>query len=695
MTSTSDVRAKRPVTPRSRALPFRPDVQGLRALAVVLVVAHHSAFSSGGGFVGVDVFFVVSGFVISRLLLRELDSTGGIIFRSFYARRVKRLLPALCVVLLAVAGLSLLVMTPLGGLQTAAQTGIGASLFSANAVLLVVSGGYFDTAAESNPLLHLWTLAVEEQFYFVFPALLVVSWRVAGRRRARPRVVAAWTVALVALASLALCTWLTLAPSLGLAAPPRSAALAFYSSPTRAWEFALGALVALAEVRLAVRLPRHLSFVAALTGLLGIGLAVSLFDSTTAFPGVAAALPAGGTALVIAAGTRSDNVVSRFLGARPITFLGDNSYSWYLWHWPLIVFARESGLVTSPEILLLIAMLGLPLAWLTGRYIENPIRRRPQIRGLRVARLAVVCCLVPVIAFSATLVFAKNPPNAVASLIADARPHLDETQRCMGNQPGTPSTAQCTWTVPNPTGSVLLLGDSNAGQFAEPILALARKRGWNFTLATFGGCPFAPVSTIYLDDPHDVEGCNAFVKAWSDEVVRERPTAVVLASATTGYLETPGVALASTGQLTGGTTEPAVKGSMWRAAVHQLVQRWSGAGVSTVVVNTIPRFIMFDLRRCPALVAYRGASGCASQQVTSKLAAAALPGHEAERLAVAGVPRTMTLDLTKDICPRAVCSTYRDGHFSYRDGTHLSVSMADALEPQFASALDSVLGRRR
>ena len=238
----------------------RRDIQGLRALAVLTVVAFHAGLPLPGGFVGVDVFFVISGFVITGMLRREWETTGRIRFGAFYIRRFKRLTPALALVVGVTAVMSSLILSPSGPQQEAAETAIGAMLLVANWVIAGATGGYFDAPAEANPLLHTWTLAVEEQFYLVFPAVLAAGWMLAARND-RFKQVCFVVVGLIAFASFVLA-------DVGHVLANSSWLLGFYSPATRAWEFALGALLALAATRVTIR-SRNLALG---LGLLGAGM---------------------------------------------------------------------------------------------------------------------------------------------------------------------------------------------------------------------------------------------------------------------------------------------------------------------------------------------------------------------------------------------------------------------------------------
>jgi peptidoglycan/LPS O-acetylase OafA/YrhL len=309
--------------------PRRADIQGLRALAVLLVVAFHAGLPVPGGFMGVDVFFAISGFVITSMLLAELESGDGIDFPRFYIRRARRLLPALAFMLSVVLALGAL-LSPAVTQHMTALTGMAASVFAANAYLLNLGTGYFDANTALNPLLHTWTLAVEEQFYIVFPALLLLGWLL-GRRRggANRRIGSFLLVGAVSMGSLVLFLELSAGwTSLGPAAPER---FAFYSSLTRGWEFGAGALLALSTPWLARLSP----LVARCLGAAGVlAIALAAFSGRGVWiPGTAAFLPVLGTCSLIAAGS-APGLVSSALSARPVVWVGDLSYSWYLWHWP-------------------------------------------------------------------------------------------------------------------------------------------------------------------------------------------------------------------------------------------------------------------------------------------------------------------------------------------------------------------------
>jgi peptidoglycan/LPS O-acetylase OafA/YrhL len=347
----------------------RLDIQGLRAFAVLGVVAYHAGLHVPGGFTGVDVFFVISGFVITAMLRREHDERGRIDFRAFYLRRFKRLTPALAVVVVLTAIGAELMLSPLGPQQTVSETGLGAMFLVANWVIASNTGGYFDAPASGNPLLHTWSLSVEEQFYLVFPALLAVCWLAAPRRRA----------ALVGVSAV-------LAASLGTALAGLDG---FYSPLGRAWEFAAGALAALAAVQVHRR-------AASLLGLVGAALLVAslvVVDDHARFPGGWTLLPVAGAVLVLLA---RDGAVSRALASRPAAWLGDRSYSIYLWHWPFIVFATVLWPGT-PHARTAAAAAALVPAVASYRFVEQPLRTLRVLPRRRVAVLAAAFVAAPML----------------------------------------------------------------------------------------------------------------------------------------------------------------------------------------------------------------------------------------------------------------------------------------------------------
>ena len=365
------------VVPEPTAEPsaYRPDIEGLRAVAITLVVLFHIGFPMlTGGFIGVDVFFVISGYVITGLLMRERTRTGSTSLLDFYGRRVRRILPAATLVILCATAAAYLLVGSGFGRQTA-NDGRWAAAFLVN-VHFAFPGPHPFSALGT-----FWSLAVEEQFYLVFPILLVVVANVRSGPEFRTRL--SIGLAIVIVASYALCVVRT----------PSHPVWAYLLPFTRAWEFAFGALIAVALVP-STRISRHLAAVATWIGLAVIlGTAVNL-KSTAGWPGWRAVVPVAATGLVIAGGSSAGPFgATRVLGRSPFCWLGKRSYSLYLWHWPILLIAAESG-VSGGLWRLRVPLVGfaLVLSMVTYRLVENPIRRwrlpGPYSVGLGVAMTA-------------------------------------------------------------------------------------------------------------------------------------------------------------------------------------------------------------------------------------------------------------------------------------------------------------------
>ena len=403
---------------------------------MLLVVAFHAGLPVPGGFVGVDVFFVISGFVITGMIQREHSSTGRFRFGRFYLRRFKRLTPALALMVVVTMALAFWLLSPFGAQQQTAQTGAGAMLLVANFVIAKNTGGSFALPVESNPLIHTWSLSVEEQFYLIFPAILLLGWALSQRGRRLLRIVALvciaalvsfwlamavawahgylgpgafpdlfkqfclifpavlllgwvftrripwirarqipWVTTLVGTAAL-MSLWLAMIGTNALGPSPAKYLVGYYAPVARVWEFAVGALLALAATSRCLRSDKR----ARLFAWLGVALLAGsawLINGIMSFPGPWTLLPVGGTLLLIAAGTHHSTWVSRALALPPIVKIGDWSYSIYLWHWPLKAFATTvwpeahyAGTVA--------AFLSILPAAASYRWIEQPIRRLPR-----------------------------------------------------------------------------------------------------------------------------------------------------------------------------------------------------------------------------------------------------------------------------------------------------------------------------
>lgn len=468
---------------------YRPEIDGLRALAVLPVMFFHAGVPGfPGGFVGVDVFFVISGFLITRIIATELAERRFSIV-GFYERRARRILPALSVVLVAATGVAAVLMAPTDLVQYAKSLA-ATVLFASNLWFWGKTGGYFTPEVDGHPLLHIWSLAVEEQFYIVFPLLLMacVRWFPARVR------LLAW---LVTAGSLALAAWqVRFAPT-----------AAFYLAPARAWELGLGSLLALGafpDIR-ARPLREGLGWAA----ILMILLPVLLYGAGTPFPGLAALPPCLGAALLIHLG---DSGAGRALRWKPLVWVGLISYSLYLWHWPVIVLARGVFAPGGLPIGLAAAaiLVSLALGWLSWRYVERPFRSPARV-SRRAIFLASAAAGAALLALAFGLARSHGLPQRFSPqglAVAEARfqwnPRLLE---CIERPPGRFCTAGKAGTVPG----FLLWGDSHANALQAGIELAATRAGVSGYVAIRRAC--APLIGVRHAEPGCTEA-NAATIAW-------------------------------------------------------------------------------------------------------------------------------------------------------------------------------------
>ena len=659
----------------------RADIQGLRAVAVLVVVLYHAHVGFSGGFVGVDVFFVISGFVITQLLWREAETTGRTSFRDFYSRRVKRILPALAVMLAVVLPASTLLAAYEAQASTA-RTGIAAALFNANNYLAYfgLDGGYFAVGATSNPLLHTWSLSVEEQFYIGFPALLAfLFWLGRRQRTRRPFFIGVGGLAVASFV-------LSVAARRGWLPVGSGTAAAFYLAPFRAWEFAVGALVAGVVACRPTVLSRWRP-VLSTVGAIAVIASALVFDDATVFPDFAVLVPVLGTAMLLVGGlTSRQNPITYVLTRRPMGFLGDVSYSWYLWHWPFIVFGRamwqEVG-AAAP----LAAVLSLVPAVLSYRLVEDPIRRRPLVSMRRVALLAAACMVLPVIG---SFVLMAGTSRLVSSdAVVPFVRHVDSAEGCDSRIPlDERPQDSCLWTVDDPQGEILLVGDSNAGQFTEAVLASAEELRMNVRVATFSSCPMIDLR-LFLDGDEN-HNCHKFVHGALDWMRANPSTLVIVASASDGYIEGERFALAS-GASDAPASDPAAKAAIWESALVDTLRAIRETGAMALVVHPIPK-IWFEWR--PRLAAparlLLGPEGFAASVSRDEAVVRRSRALDAERGAAAS-SQAATADFFERLCPAARCWTYRDGRWLYRDQGHITVAGAVLLTPEFTREISALL----
>jgi peptidoglycan/LPS O-acetylase OafA/YrhL len=480
----------RPSAPGS--LTYRAHIDGLRAVAVIPVVLYHFRVPGfGGGFVGVDVFFVISGFLITSLIFGELREGAFSVLR-FYERRMRRIFPALFAVIAASTVAATLFFFPRDLLRFA-ESAAATALFSSNFDFWQ-QAGYFDTAADLKPLLHTWSLAVEEQFYLVFPALLYLM-------HTRKRVSLLVLVAGLAVVSFALSVW-------AVGSVPSAA---FYLAPYRTWELMLGAILALGDFPA----PKSKWTCDALgvAGLASIGWAVFGFTAATPFPGLNALFPCLGAAALIYAGEGDGGVVRQGLSWRPIVFVGLISYSLYLWHWPIHVFSKyASGVPANGLQTGVLIALSFVLAVLSWRYVEMPFRRkqwvsRPMIFRFGGAAMVATLCLCGLL-FALRGLPQRFSPD-VQRILAEADDSESHRHGCFNLSPADVEDGRiCKIGDAKATAPTFILwGDSHADALVPAVEAAAAREGRKGLFVAHGRCP--PFLHVSLTD-EPTERCAQF-----------------------------------------------------------------------------------------------------------------------------------------------------------------------------------------
>lgn len=675
---------------RGRSGTRRPDIQGLRAVAVLMVVAYHAGLAIPGGFVGVDVFFVVSGFVITAMLQREWATTGTIRFVQFYVRRFKRLIPALALMAAFTLAVSASVLSPFGPQQNAATTALGAMFLSANFVIAATTGGYFDSPAATNPLLHTWSLSVEEQFYLAFPALLTLAWLIVRRMHVRTApyaLVGAVTVASFILA---------MAGSGG-----SGDLLGFYSSATRAWEFSVGALLALAVPRLAVQ-SRRRSLSVALVGCVLLAASLVLISEATPFPGTWTLLPVMGTALLLLAGTHNRNVISRLLGHAAMERIGDWSYSIYLWHWPFIVFAKILWPGTSWAPFAAALLSSVP-ALASFYWVEQPIRGIARLTPPRFA-LLVALTLTPPLALAGLVLFGgtssrqsdsgapgevdAGPETSRQRLLYEAAApfHVGNDTGCHNPQPiSERSASDCTWNEFANGVPIYLVGDSNADHFSEAVIGAAEQLDRPVTIATIDTCPFFDVSLNRLSGPDPFFApCQYFFRETLAWLTEQRAGLVIISNSDEVYLdEDVEVGLTPDAM----STDPVAKEQALVEGLTATVSSLQDAGHTVLLLKTVPHFVepySYEPDLCSVASIDSGTCGAwMPLEFTDDVQGAPRESIEA----VADQTGASVLDTRDFFCSDEVCSTRTDDMVLYRDSFHISVPASQALAGEFERAI--------
>jgi peptidoglycan/LPS O-acetylase OafA/YrhL len=669
---------------------FRGDVEGMRAVAVALVLLYHGGIPLvRAGFVGVDVFFVISGFLITGMLVREVETSGRVSLARFYARRAKRLLPAAALVLVVTAALIHRFMPRVDRPVFAGDLS-WAALYAVNWRLADRSVDYLAEDVGVSPVQHYWSLSVEEQFYLVWPLLLLmVAWWV---RRS------GWSVRAAMAAGLSLVAVPSLAWSIALTR--REPSVAFFATTTRMWELSIGAFLSIAAPGL-VRLPRRAAAAIAWLGLAAVVASALVYTTHTHWPGSAALLPTLATAAVIGAGPAAGRAGPiLLLGTRPMLWIGSLSYSLYLWHWPLLVVASAHWGELSTPVSLAVLAVSTVLAWLTYGLVENPVRHARAMSQSPWLPLSVGANLSLVGLATGLLVAHQSVPAVAgtgralgAAVLAD-QPRDDRAGRPVnrvdwfvpdpvkapkdapkgGCQAAISATEPVTCTFGDPRGrtTVALVGSSKAMQWAPALDLIGRRRGWRIVTYTKSGCAFADAMSGYKDAPY--EACRAWGKAVLARLLAEKPDLVVTSHGNWFAL------------VDGKVVDKAQGIAAMADGLRRYWQALQSAGIAVAVLSDTP-FPPGSLRvnECVAenpdhLIA------CAFERKSNQ------GGVAAQREAVAKTPGVHWIDLNDAICPTARCAPIIGNVLVYRQGSHITATYIKTLAPRLEAALVPLLG---
>ena len=699
---------------------FRPDIEGLRAVAVLAVVLFHAGVPGlSGGFVGVDVFFVISGFLITGLLWREIEGTGRIRLARFYGARARRLLPAGMTVLVATAAGTAWLMPPLAA-RTFLGDGVASALYAGNYRLAVRGTDYLAADTAPSTFQHYWSLGVEEQFYLVWPALLIVTAALLHRRRsAGERPVAPYLAVLALICGISFAVSLRWTTTL----PP----WAFFALPARAWELAAGGLVALTAPWWR-RIGTPAAVTAGIAGLVAVGVACVRLGGATPYPGTAALLPVLGTAVVLAAGCAAPRSgVGAVLALPPLRFVGRVSYSWYLWHWPVLQLAPHLlGHALDLPARLAAAGLSGVLAVLTLYLVENPVRfagplRRSGARSLAVgaaATAAGVCATLVAVALvpppvghgravaaprlaagtaASSAAPSESPEDAeiealtaqVQAVVAasahqgavpsDLRPPLahvgEDRPDAFGDgcflgylavsQPGCAEGDTASRTT------VLAVGDSHAAMWEPALASIATAQRWRLEVAAKTLCPLLdlPIRSPYLGRAYTE--CDQWRTAMLARIRAERP-ALVLLDMVRRYTPDYGFT---------------VYGSQWLAALARTVAELRATGAAVLVLGPVPD-------------PHGYVPGCLSEHLDAVAACDPDRGTAMNAVGIANEQRSVEgsggryADLTALFCTTTACPVVIGGMLVFRDDNHLTVEYVNWLTPVLSALLARALSPR-
>ena len=605
-----------------------PQIQALRAFAAVLVVIYHAGITRGG-YIGVDIFYVISGYLITGLLLRELERTGTLDFRAFYLRRIKRLLPTSFFVL-AITGLTAWYLYPTTMRADLGKDIAAAAMYISNYLFALWQMDYQNLSAVPPVVIHYWSLAVEEQFYLFWPFIIVALYKRGGRS------LVGRGIFVISLLSFTFSLYQTAAAPIW----------AFYSLPTRAWELGVGALLLYIPSR--IRFSQNYVWIS----LALLTYATVQFRDSTPFPGTAAILPVAASAFAIAAVNSWPAILNRIGNHRIVQWLGEISYPLYLWHWPLLVIPAVylgRGLHIYEKFICVI--LTAIFAHLTHRAIEEPLRHAqlPTKTIVRAGVLATTFSLILGVAISAShsdFITLKDGSKYRLSEVM-AKPAVYDDGCHVNN--GETASPDCTYGIRGASQKVVLFGDSHAAQWFPTLEKLARERGFELTSLTKSACPGPAVVKVDTGEYKNAD-CFAWRKYAFARIKQIKPDAILVSGFQ--HFEVP--------------AKYPSRQTWWREGQAKTFSSLRGASPHIIYIADTPH----PQRDIPSCIAAGNLDRCNNTERSTPIFS---PGYQ-------------KIDPTSWLCERN-CPGVINGMVAYRDSSHLTVALARALSSQMEKSL--------
>lgn len=630
---------------------YRPDIDGLRAVAVLAVLFNHAGFEIvSGGFVGVDIFFVISGYLITKILYSEVTENNFSIM-SFYQRRIRRILPAFYLVSVITLAAGSVLMLPVD-FEKLVNSFIASSFFFANVFFMEATGGYFSAQAHEMPLLHMWSLSVEEQFYFVWPLLLLIL-----AKRLPVKAMLA-VIAFLIFVSFGIAEiWLSNLPQ-----------VAYYSIVSRAGELLLGAILAIFLSRNTTVTPTR-AHAASILGLLLICGSIFFIDENTQFPGLHAFWPCLGAALLIWAGVYPSSIGARLLSIRPMVFIGLISYSLYLWHWPILAFTRYMRYEISTSMGLIFVVLSICLAYLSWKYVEQPFRRKDPSRGLQLAKRIFF-----LVAFTAVSAALASHFGLISMQPFDDKRHLSAQRAVIFpslregwchvdsedgfNKPFEQRYLNCQYGSVSSKPRTLLWGDSHAASYAPFLDYFGKELGFSVIEMSTSACApsLAPIPNYKWDFQAPI--CDGFREEAIRGINTNEYDAIFIAARWEGYSD---------------VLEDSIKQSITFAAQHS-------KGV--FVFSQAPRFEL-NIGHCYI----RGkvlplSNGCHEGDIYEVSKDVSQVNARLKAI-VDNIPNAQIIDVSELICVDNNCNPFIDKLPAYFDDNHLNIDGSKALASMY------------